>query len=150
MGSSGVLLVILSVQLRPLRFSCVANAVHANVPPHLQVECHPYLPADEMLALCHERGMRMMAYCPLASGQAGLLQDPVLVPMAARHGVTVSELVLRWHMQRGVIPVPKSRTPDRIATNLAVPDFELSPEDLCTIAGLGRNYHVCPDPEAFA
>lgn len=103
----------------------------------LQAEYHPYLDQRKVLDYCRRQGLIFTAYCPLARGR--LFNDPVLQAIAAAHGKTIAQIVLRWLVQQGdIAPIPRSSNPGRIAQNLAVYDFELSAQDMQRIHGLAR------------
>lgn len=101
-----------------------------------QVEMHPYFPNDEVCAYCQERGIVVQAWSPLA--RTDQFQDPVLTELAQRLGVTTAQVMLRWHLQRGVVAIPKTNSPDRIATNRDIYSFELSESDMAAIATLDQ------------
>lgn len=82
------------------------------VPVINQVELHPRLPQEELRAFDAEHGIVTQAWSPLARGR--LLDEPVLASIAAKHGVSPAQVVLRWHVQHGVVVIPKSVTPARI------------------------------------
>jgi diketogulonate reductase-like aldo/keto reductase len=115
------------------------------VPAVNQIELHPYLPQVEAVEYHRERGIVTMAWSPLGHGN-GLLAEPVLAEIAASVGRTPAQVVLRWHLQRGVVPIPKSADPARLAENLAVFDFELDEADMARITGLGRGLRVVESP----
>jgi 2,5-diketo-D-gluconate reductase A len=119
------------------------------VPAVNQVELHPYLPQAELRAFHAEHGIATEAWSPLGQGK-GLLDEPALAPIAAKHDKTPAQVVLRWHLQLGNIVIPKSVTPSRIAENLQVFDFELDTDDLTAIAGLDSGTRIGPDPATFA
>jgi 2,5-diketo-D-gluconate reductase A len=120
-----------------------------EVPPAVdQIEVHPYLTQDDVRAFCAEHQIAIEAWGPLARGQ--VLDDPEVVTIAQRIGKTAAQVVLRWHIERGDIVFPKSVTPARIAENIDIFDFELSPEDVETISALNRNQRTGPDPDTFA
>lgn len=103
-----------------------------------QIEMHPYFPQAELRAFDDERGIRTEAWSPL--GRAGeLLREPSVVSAATRHGVTAAQVVLRWHLQQGVIPIPKSESPVRQAENLDLFGFELERSEVEAISWLGRH-----------
>jgi 2,5-diketo-D-gluconate reductase B len=103
----------------------------------LQAEYHPYLDQRRVLDYCRSKGMIFTAYCPLARGR--LFADPVLNAIAASHGRTVAQVVLRWITQQGAIaPIPRSSNPERISQNLEVFDFELSAAEMQRIHALAR------------
>ncbi|GAA1273751.1 aldo/keto reductase [Kitasatospora nipponensis] len=118
------------------------------VPALNQVELHPHFPQQELRAFHAEHGIATEAWSPLGQGK-GLLTEPALVKVAAKHGRTVAQVVLRWHLQSGIIAIPKSVTPSRIRENLDVAGFELDAEDLEVIAGVATGERIGPDPTGF-
>jgi len=97
-----------------------------------QVEMHPYFTQEPVRAYNEAHGIVTQAWQPLARKTA-LLTEPALAAIAARHGVTPAQVVLRWHLQRGVVPIPKSATPSRQRANLDVFGFTLSEADLTVL-----------------
>ncbi|WP_066588213.1 aldo/keto reductase [Cellulomonas timonensis] len=116
------------------------------VPVINQVELHPYLQQRALREVHAELGIATEAWSPLGR-DTGLLDDPVLLAIAARHGVSPAQVVLRWHLDLGNIVIPKSVTPTRIAANLDVFGFALTAEDHAEIAGLDRGARIGPDPD---
>ncbi|KQL57864.1 MULTISPECIES: aldo/keto reductase [Bacillaceae] len=117
-----------------------------DVPPVLnQVECHPYLAQNELRAFCEKHNIYLEAWSPLDQGQE-LLQDDVIVQIAEAHQKTPAQVVLRWHLQRETIVIPKSVTPSRIEENFNVFDFELTDEQMNAINQLDRNQRRGADP----
>lgn len=113
----------------------------AEIAPVLvQNEIHPYYQEQEVVPFIQRHALAVQAYFPL--GGRGhvrrLLDDPQLRSLAAAHGVSPAQAVLRWHLQRGIMPLPGSGSPAHIAANLALWDFELSPSELQAIAALER------------
>ncbi len=117
------------------------------VPSVNQIELHPYLQQAELRAFDAEHEIVTEAWSPLAQGL--VLDDPALVAIAAAHGKTTAQVVLRWHLQLGNVVFPKSVTPARIAENLDVFDFELSAAELESIAGLERGERTGFDPDTM-
>ena len=115
------------------------------VPAVNQVEVHPYLRQDEVRAYGAARGIVTEAWSPL--GRGTVLKDPVIADVAARHGVTPAQAVLRWHLQRGDVVFPKSATPSRIAENADVFGFELGADDMAMIDGLNRDERTGSHPD---
>ncbi|MBW4716941.1 aldo/keto reductase [Saccharothrix obliqua] len=113
-----------------------------------QVELHPRLQQAELRRVHAEHGIATEAWSPLAQG-GELLGDEVIRDIAAKHGRTPAQVVLRWHLQLGNVVIPKSVTPSRIAENFAVFDFELGQDDLSRIAGLETGERVGPNPDEF-
>ena len=99
-----------------------------------QIEIHPGMAQDDMLAYCREHDMVVEGWSPMATGR--IFSVPEVQELAAKYERTVAQIVLRWHVQRGVIPLPKSVTPSRIAENSRIFDFELEPEDMARISAL--------------
>ncbi len=111
-----------------------------------QIELHPYLQQPELRAFNASHQIATEAWSPLGSGH-GLLDDPVLVAIAERRGVTTAQVVLAWHLALGNVVIPKSVTPSRIAENLASVDVTLTEDDLAEIATLDRGHRYGSDPE---
>lgn len=112
-----------------------------------QVECHPYLSQQALTGHCGTRGICVTAYSPLGSGdrpwasptEPALLEDKQLKAIADRYKKSPAQIILRWHIQRGVTCIPKSVTPSRIEENLQVFDFSLSEVDMSLINSFNRN-----------
>ncbi|PYC85840.1 oxidoreductase [Streptomyces tateyamensis] len=118
------------------------------VPAVNQVELHPYFPQRELRAFHAEHGIATEAWSPL--GQGGeLLAEPALTKVAAKHGRTAAQVVLRWHLQSGVITIPKSVTPARIKENFEVAGFELDAEDMAAVDSVATGRRIGPDPAGF-
>lgn len=131
---------------QPAHLDRVVEATGA-VPAVNQVELHPRLQQAELRAFHARHGIATEAWSPLAQG--ALLADPVVTGIAAKHGRTPAQVVLRWHVQLDNVVIPKSVTPSRIAENFAVSDFELDADDLRGIAGLDRGERTGPNPDTF-
>jgi 2,5-diketo-D-gluconate reductase A len=112
-----------------------------------QIELHPLLQQAELRAWHAAHGIATEAWSPLAQGQ--VLEDETLVTIAAHHGRSVAQVILRWQMQLGNVAIPKSATPARIVENLDIFDFELTADDLAAIARLEAGHRTGPDPETF-
>jgi diketogulonate reductase-like aldo/keto reductase len=102
-----------------------------------QVELHPYFPQEQMRAVHERLGIRTEAWSPLGKRQAPFSEPPV-ARAAERHGVTPAQVILRWHLQLGSLPIPKSSDPDRMRANLDVLGFELDADEVAAITGLAR------------
>ncbi len=102
-----------------------------------QCEYHPCLDQSKVLAACKRLGLAFTSYSPL--GRGDVLKEPTVRSIAARHGKTAAQIVLRWHVQQpGVIAIPKSADPARIAENIAIFDFALTTDDMNAIFALAR------------
>jgi diketogulonate reductase-like aldo/keto reductase len=125
-----------------LSYAAIKPAVH-------QFEAHPYLVQPRQVRFCQENGIAVTAFSPLGSpsyetiGMAradeNVLLDPVVTRIAAAHGRTPAQIVLRWGVQRGCAVIPKTRQPARLRENLALFDFALSPEEMSAISALDRH-----------
>lgn len=106
------------------------------VPAVNQIETHPFFQRVDYQELMRERGVQIESWGPLAEGRNGLFTDPTLTAIGEPYGKSVAQVVLRWLVQRGVVVIPKSVRPERMAENLDVFDFELSDEDMSRIAAM--------------
>ncbi|MFC9503871.1 aldo/keto reductase [Streptomyces sp. NPDC057002] len=123
-----------------------------------QVELHPYFMQNELRALHEQLGILTQAWSPLGavtqyepdSPNSGrrVLDEPVITEIAAKHGKTPAQTVLRWHLEHGTCVIPKSVKAHRIAENLDVFDFSLTPEQVEAIDALDTGHRSGPDPEA--
>jgi diketogulonate reductase-like aldo/keto reductase len=104
-----------------------------------QIELHPYFPQEEQRRADRERGILTQAWSPLTRATNALFREEAIVRIAARLGRTVAQVILRWHVQLGVEPLPKAASPERQVENLALFDFALSAEDMAAIATLARS-----------
>jgi diketogulonate reductase-like aldo/keto reductase len=121
---------------------------HAEVKPVVnQVEFHPRLTQKPLLAYTREQGIQLEAWSPLMQGR--LLQDETLRRIANRHGKSVAQIILRWDLQHGVVTIPKSTKPLRIAENASLFDFSLSDSEMADIDAMNQNQRVGPDPDNF-
>ena len=119
--------------------------VAEHVPAVNQIELHPLLTQDEVLAFDTSHGILTQAWSPLARGQ--IIENSLLERIAGNHNKSVAQVVLRWHIQRGVAVIPKSTSKSRIAENIDVFDFVLSEQEVAEISSLNANYRTGVDPE---
>lgn len=118
------------------------------VPSVNQIELHPYLQQREQREFHAKHGIATESWSPLAKGQ--ILGDPVVGAIAAKHGKSPAQVVIRWHLDSGLIVIPKSATPSRLPENLAAMDFALDAEDMARLAALDQGRRVGPDPDTFS
>ena len=109
-----------------------------------QVEFHPELVQQELLDYCQSKNIRVEAWSPIMKGKVN--EIPVLQALAAKYRKTPVQIVLRWDIQKGVVTIPKSVNPERIAANADIFDFEISDEDMAKIDRLDKNNRIGPDP----
>jgi diketogulonate reductase-like aldo/keto reductase len=126
------------------------------VPAVNQIEVHPYFQQREVQSLAAEHGILTQAWSPIGGitfyrdGQhTSTLQDPTIGEIAAAHGKSPAQVMLRWGVQQGRSVIPKSTKPARIAENLDVFDFELTADELAAIDALDTGRRGGPEPEAI-
>jgi 2,5-diketo-D-gluconate reductase B len=114
----------------------LANKVSSEPLVCNQVECHPYLDQDKVIAACRKHGMAMVAYSPIARGEAK--GDELLARIGQAHKKTAAQVCLRWLTQQGIVVIPRTSKIERLAENLAILDFDLSDAEVKEIARLAR------------
>ncbi len=115
------------------------------VPVLNQIELHPNFAQSELRAFHADHDIRTQAWSPLGQGGA-LLQEATLTEIGTAHGKSAAQVVLRWHLQLGNIVIPKSVTPERVAANIDVFDFELTGDEMASVATLDNGGRLGPDP----
>ncbi|MBM6717126.1 aldo/keto reductase [Gemmiger formicilis] len=103
-----------------------------------QVETHPFHQQTEAKKWMDKYGIQMEAWAPFGEGRGGLFENPVLAQLAEKYNKTTAQIILRWHIQRGVVVIPKSTHKARMEENLQVFDFVLEPEDMNRISALDK------------
>ncbi len=128
----------------------------AVVPAVNQIEVHPYFRQPDVLAADALHGIVSQAWSPIGgitfygeSGRTSTLQDPTIGEIAARHGKSPAQVMLRWHLQQGRSAIPKSVTPSRIGENFAVTDFDLTDAELAAIDALDTDHRGGPEPASM-
>ena len=111
------------------------------MPALIQNEIHPYYQEQTVVPYMHNLGIVMQAWYPLGGrGHTGaLLSDGTITKIAEAHGVSAAQVILRWHLQRGVVAIPGSSNPEHILENISLFDFELTETEMNEIAALDRN-----------
>jgi diketogulonate reductase-like aldo/keto reductase len=109
-----------------------------------QVELHVYLQQPELLEYCRKNNIVVEAYSPLAHGRR--LEDPVLAKIAKKHGKSIAQIMIRWCIEAGTVPLPKSAHKERIKQNLEVLDFSLDKQDMSELTKLDEDFRTCWDP----
>lgn len=104
-----------------------------------QVETHPFNQQVAAKKYMDKYGVQIEAWAPFGEGRGGLFENPVLAEIAQKHKKTTAQVMLRWHIQRGVVVIPKSTHYERMKENLNVFDFMLDEEDMAKIAALDKN-----------
>ena len=112
-----------------------------------QIELHPLLNQAELRALDDKHSIRTEAYSPLGVGK--LLENPAIATVAAAHGKSPAQVLIRWSLQLGNVVIPRSSNPARIGENAEVFDFELTPEQMDSLNGLDDGTRFRPNPETY-
>ncbi len=132
---------------------------YARIPPAvLQIELHPYLTQEKLVRFARENRIAVTGFSPLGAGSyvplgmakasESVLNEVAVTATSQHHGKTPAQIVLRWGVQRGTSVVPKTSRPERLAENLAIFDFELTPSEMQAIHALNRNRRF-NDPGEF-
>lgn len=115
----------------------------AVVPAVNQIQLSPAITRRDQRAYHEAHGIVTQSWSPIR----GIIDEPVLGEIAHKHGMTVAQVVLRWHVQNGLVAIPKSANPERLAQNMDVFSFELDADDLASIATLDRGPGVGVDSD---
>jgi len=118
----------------------------STVPAVNQIELHPELQQRELRAFADDKGIHIEAWGPLGQGKYDLFGNPAIVAAADAHGKSPAQVVIRWHLQNGIIVFPKSNSAERIAQNFDVLDFELSADEIASIDALDADNRVGAHP----
>ena len=112
-----------------------------------QLELHPGYHQDEIVKFCKEKGMVIEAWSPMMQGKQ--MQHPLLIEIGNKYGKTPAQVCVRWSLQNGFLPLPKSVNPDRIRQNGDVFDFSLTDEDMKAISSLETIGRLGPHPDTI-
>jgi len=115
-----------------------------------QIELHPMLQQRELHAWGTQHSIQTESWSPLAQGGQGVFEQPVIRGLARKYGKTPAQIVIRWHLDQGLVVIPKSVTPARIVENAQVFDFRLEKDELAEIGLLDIGKRLGPDPEIFS
>lgn len=119
------------------------------VPAVNQIELHPLHQRRELREFCREMGIAIESWGPLAQGKSDLLEREAVVAAAEAHGKTPAQVVLRWHLQQGIIVFPKTVRRERMVENADIFDFALSDDEMAAIDALDEQQNFGPDPRTF-
>lgn len=121
---------------------------HAEVVPMVnQMEFHPYVVQQDLIDYCSAKGIQYEAWSPFMQGKVFGLD--ICQELSKKYKKTVAQVILRWNLQKGVVTIPKSVKKERILSNAAIFDFEISKEDIAYLDGLDRGERIGPDPNDF-
>lgn len=124
-------------------------AATGTAPDVNQIELSPAVTRDAARAYDSAHGIVTESWSPIGGAGTGVLREPVVRDLADRHGRTPAQVVLRWHVQLGLVAVPKSSDPDRLRQNLEVFDFALTDEEMARVSALDRGEDAATDSDAF-
>ena len=108
-------------------------------PAVMQVECHPYYPAEAVKTFCEEKGIRLQSWFPLGHGNKEMFVEPVLLKIAEKYQKSTAQVILRWHTQMGFGLVPGSRSYGHIEENAKIFDFTMTEEEIAQITALSKH-----------
>ena len=115
-------------------------ASFARIKPAVnQIEIHPHHQQNEQLEWANKYGIQLEAWAPFGEGRGGMFELPELKAIGEKYGKTPAQVMLRWHIQRGIVVIPKSTHIERMEENFNIFDFELTAEDMETIASLDKH-----------
>lgn len=114
-----------------------------------QIESSPQFTNHELIGQLRSKGIVAEAWSPLGGTGGNLLGSPVLAEIGAKYGKSAAQVVIRWHIQRGVVVLPKSTHAERIKQNFDVFDFNLTSEDMTAITALNTSKRNGADPDNF-
>lgn len=114
-----------------------------------QIELHPLFQQKQLQAWNAMHNIQTESWSPLAQGGKGVFDQEIIQSLATKYQKTPAQIVLRWHIDSGLVVIPKSVTPKRIAENFAVFDFQLDKTELNDMAKLDKQHRLGPDPEQF-
>ena len=119
------------------------------VPAINQIELHPRLQQEPLRNYCMSKGIHVESWSPIGGSGSELLSDPVIEKIAKKHDKSSAQVIIRWHIQSGLIVIPKSIHDERIKENIDVFDFELDERDMEEIEFMNTNTRQGPDPSTF-
>ncbi|KAE8539278.1 hypothetical protein D1P53_004376 [Cryptococcus gattii VGV] len=114
------------------------EALPGPLPAVNQLELHPWCQQREVVDYCSKKGIVLQAFCPLVRIRKDKFEDPVVVKIAKKHEKGVAHILLRWSLQKGFVPIPKTSSAERIEANKDLYDFELDSEDMEELDGLDQ------------
>ena len=116
------------------------------VPQVDQIECHPYFQERTLRKLLDKHDIRTESFYPVGHGDKNLLSEPVFAEIGDKYGKSPVQIILKWHIQEGFIPLPKSTNPEHIKDNISL-DFTLSDEDMDRIRAIDKDTSYFDTPE---
>lgn len=128
----------------------IANISVSGVLPVVnQIESHPYFQNDEVIDFCKERNIMPQAWCPLGGSYSNLKNNALFGELSKKYSKSPAQIILRWHIQRNVLIIPRTRNKERLRDNMDIFNFELSSEDVKKINSLNTGRRMGADPDNF-
>ncbi|CUQ42692.1 2%2C5-didehydrogluconate reductase [Clostridium paraputrificum] len=121
--------------------------VASVIPAVNQIEVHPLLNQDELVSYCKSKGILVEAYTPLARMDNRLVSNETLIQIARKYDKKISQIVLRWDYQRGIVTIPKSNKVERLKDNINIFDFSLTEEEMIAINNVNINLRLRHNPD---
>ena len=123
---------------------------HTSVVPAVnQVELHPYFQQPELREYCNQHGIQVESWSPIGGSKGDVLENDEIINIAHSHAKSPAQIVIRWHLQNGLVVIPKSTNEGRIRENFDVFDFELSADEMSTINSLQKGTRFGADPDTM-
>lgn len=123
--------------------------VGSVVPSVNQIECHPYFSNDEIIQYCGKNNIKVQAWCPLGGPLREELGNKYILSLAEKYKKSPAQIILRWHIQRGVAVIPKSSQKERLVENSNIFDFALTKDEIDAITLLDTKRRLGADPDNF-
>ena len=124
-------------------------SVSGVLPVVNQIESHPYFKNDEVIAFCKEKNIMPQAWCPLGGSYSNLKNNALFEELSEKYSKSPAQIILRWHIQRNMLIIPRTQNKERLRDNMDIFDFELSSEDVKKINLLNTGRRMGADPENF-
>lgn len=119
------------------------------IPVLNQIERHPYFHNSEIVDYCQNNGILVQAWCPLGSPFGNLMNNTILKNLAEKYNKDSAQIILRWHIQKGILVIPRSVSAEHLKSNIDIFDFELSKDDMDVIDKLNTGKRIGADPDNF-
>ena len=146
--ASGGLRAIGTSNFKPAHLQRVLDET-GSLPDVNQIQLSPYATRSESRAYHSAHGIVTESWSPLGASSQALRKDPTIIAIAKDHGRSPTQVVLRWHIQLGLVAIPRSSNPGRIAENIDIFDFELSEQEMSKVSALDRGESVVTDSDEF-
>ena len=125
-------------------------SVSGVLPVVNQIESHPYFQNDEVIDFCKEKNIMPQAWCPLGGSYSDLKNNALFEELSGKYSKSPAQIILRWHIQRNMLIIPRTQNKERLRDIMDIFDFELSSEDVKKINSLNTGRRMGADPENFS